>query len=132
MPHVVLEGPVDLRRYAEGFEPIEVRVDRDVLRAQRVFVERDGRTLLIEALVVEAGRKQAFYVVVSQHEGTGASVRIDPMTHPERSPGVRDLVAWLGADLLARSPGARIGVTNLVIPSDPAGQGLRSGKEEGQ
>ena len=133
MPHVVLEGPVDLGRYAERFEPIELRVDRDVLRAERVFVEREGRALLIEALVVEAGRKQAFYVIVSQHGGTGASVRIDPVTHPELSPAVRDLVARLGADLLARSPGARIGVTNLVIPSDPAGgQGLRSGKEEGQ
>ncbi len=51
------------------------------------------------------------------------------MTHPERSEGVRALVAEVGADLLRRSPEARLGVTNLVLPSggldsrdDPGGQ----------
>lgn len=117
MPHVVLEGPVDLHAYARDFEPILLRRGKDVLRADRVFLERERRSLLIEALVVEAGRKQPFYVKVSTHDSGGATVRIDPMTHPERSQAVRDLVAELGADLLRRTPGARLGVTNLVLPS---------------
>lgn len=121
MPHVVLEGPVDLARYAEAFERLLVRRSGDVLRADKIYVEREGRALLVESLVVEAARKQPFYVLISGHEGGGASVRIDPRTHPERSPGVRELVARIGADLLARSPGARVGVTNLVLPSDPSG-----------
>jgi hypothetical protein len=133
VPHVVLEGPVDLARYAVEFEPLLVRRNGDVLRAHKIFVEREGRALLIEALVVEAGRKQPFYILISGHDRKGASVRVDPLTHPERSAGVRDLVARVGADLLARSPGARVGVTNLVLPSEPAGKpGLRSSKEEGQ
>ncbi len=117
MPHVVLEGPVDLRAYAREFEPVLLRHGRDVLRADRIFLEREGRALLIEALVVEGGRKQPFYLKISSHERGGATVRLDPMTHPERSEGVRALVAEVGADLLRRSPQARLSVTNLVVPS---------------
>ena len=127
MPHVVLEGPVDLRAYARDFRPVLLRRGRDVLRADRIFVEREGYSLLIEALVVEAGRKQPFYLKISTHERGGATVRVDPMTHPERSEGVRALVAEVGADLLQHSPEARLGVTNLVLPSE----GLDSGDDPG-
>ena len=117
MPHVVLGGPVDLRVYTRAFEPILIRRGADVLRADGLLLARDARTLLIEALVVEAGRKQPFYVKISTHDRGGASVRIDPMTRPERTQGVRELVATLGADLLQRCPGASLEVTNLVLPS---------------
>jgi len=126
VPHVVLEGPVDLRAYTRAFEPILIRRGADVLRADSLLLARDARTLLIEALVVEAGRKQPFYVKISAHDRGGASVRIDPMTRPERTRGVRELVATLGADLLQRSPGARLEVTNLVLPST-----RHNGDEEG-
>jgi hypothetical protein len=123
MPHVVLEGPIDLAAYAVAFEPILIRREGDVLRADRTFLATDSRTILIEALVVEAGRKQPFYVKISGHDRGGATVRVDPMTHPERSAGVRALVAEIGADLLRRSPDARLGVTNLVLPSSTAREG---------
>jgi hypothetical protein len=41
------------------------------------------------------------------------------MTHPERSQGVRQIVARLAQDLLARTPGARVGATNLELPERP-------------
>jgi hypothetical protein len=118
---VVLDGPVDLQGYAGGFQPILIRRGGDILRADRVYVEREGRALLIEALVVEAGRKLPFYILVSGNDRGGATVRVDPMTHPERSEGVQELVAHLGADVLAHNPGARVRVTNLVLPSRTAG-----------
>ena len=68
MPHVVLDGPVDLRAYAREFRPLLLRRGRDVLRADRIYVEREGDSLLIEALAVEAGRKQPFYLKISTHE----------------------------------------------------------------
>lgn len=122
MPHVVIRGSVDLRRYTDEFEPLLVRRDGDVLRADRIYLERDGRTALVAALVVEAGRKQPFYVRISAHDRGSATLRVDPATHVERSEGVKALVAALGADLLARTPGARLEVTNLVLPSPPQGQ----------
>lgn len=130
MPHVVIAGSVDLEAYARAFEPIVVRVGRDVLRADTLYLERSGRALLIEALAVEAGRRMPFYIKVSTHDRGRTTARIDPLTHPERSDGVKRLVAEVGADLLRRTPGARIEVTNLVLPSSnsppPAAAGVGS------
>jgi hypothetical protein len=39
------------------------------------------------------------------------------MTHPERSDGVRALLAEIAARLLAATPGARVETTNLALPS---------------
>lgn len=108
---------MDLAAYARTWRPVLLRRGGDVLRADRLYEEREGRALLLEALVVEAGRKQPFYIKVSAHERGAVTVRVDPMTHPERSAGVRELVAHVGADLLERTPGARLGAANVVLPS---------------
>ncbi|MBW2282225.1 MAG: hypothetical protein JRG76_12385 [Deltaproteobacteria bacterium] len=117
MPHVVVEGDVDLVAWAEAFEPLLVRRGGDVLRADAVYVAKDGRTALVEALAIEAGRKLPFYVKIARHDRGSATVRIDPLTHPERSDGVREIVALVGEDLLEHTAGAVLGATNLVLPS---------------
>jgi len=103
--------------WAAAFEPLLVRRGGDVLRADAVYLARDGRSALVEALAIEAGRKLPFYVKIALHDRGSATVRIDPLTHPERSDGVREIVARIGEDLLRRSAGARLGATNLVLPS---------------
>ncbi len=117
MPHVVVEGRVDLRAWARDFEPFLLRRGGDVLRVDHAYLEAGGRSLLLEALVVESGRKLAFYIRVSRHERGSTTLRVDPLTHPERSDGVRALVAHVAALLLARTPGARLGSANVVVPS---------------
>ncbi len=129
MPHVVIEGRVDLRAWASDFEPVLLRKGGDVLRVDQSYLEAGGRSLLLEALVVESGRKLPFYIKISCHERGSATLRVDPLTHPERSEGVRALVAHVAALLLARTPGARLGSANVVLPSLGA-QGLGRGKEE--
>ena len=110
MPHVVIEGVADLTEFERAWQPFVLRSGADILRADHLYLSPDARAALIEALCVEAGRKQPFYVKLAVHDRGSATVRVDPMTHPERSPGVRDLV-------LRATPGGRIGVTNLVVPS---------------
>jgi hypothetical protein len=91
-----------------------------------VYLEQGARELLAEALVVEARRKLSFYVRISAHERGSATVRIDPLTHPDRSEGVRELVACVARALLRHAPGCRIArgnLGNLVIPSPPAEHG---------
>jgi hypothetical protein len=92
-----------------------------VLRADRAYLETGEQALLIDALVVEAGRKLPFYIKISSSRRGSATVRIDPMTHPERSEGVRRLVAEVTADLIARTPGCRLGKGTVLLPSAPDG-----------
>ena len=96
----MIEGAVDLEGWARVFEPLVVRHDGDVLRADRVYLEPGGRAALVEVLVIEAGRKQPFYARIARHDRGSTTVRVDPLTHPERSPGVREIVA----DLVALGP----------------------------
>ena len=117
MPHLVIDGRVDLDAFVRNFSPVLIRHGKDVLRADRVYVEREHREVLIEALVVEAGRKQPFYVKISRHDDGTATLRIDPQTHPERSDGVRELVTCLAEAWLTTVPGAAVRATNLVLPS---------------
>lgn len=122
MPHAVIAGECDLAEFARRWQPLVLRRGGDVLRADQIYLERDSRALLIDALCVEAGRKQPFYVKIARHERGSATVRVDPMTHPERSEGVRALVAEIAARLLAATPGARVETTNLELPGHgPAG-----------
>ena len=118
MPHLVFEGDLDLESWVRDFEPVLLRSGADVLRADRIYLEREGRGVLIEALVVEAGRKMSFYVQISRHSDGSTTLRVDPLTHPERSPGLRELVTYLGRELLLRTPRAKVRSTNLVLPSD--------------
>jgi hypothetical protein len=120
MPHAVIEGPLDLAAWAAAFEPLALRRGGDVLRTGELFVERAGRALLVEALVIEAGRKQPFYVRISSHERGTTSVRVDPHTHPDRTPGVHALVGELVGSLLAFSPQARLARGSVVVPSPAA------------
>ena len=118
MPHLVFEGDLDLESWAQDFEPVLLRSEEDVLRADRIYFEREGRDLLIEALVVEAGRKRSFYVRISRHSDGSTTLRVDPLTHPERSPGLRVLVTHLARELLRCTSEAKVRSTNLVLPSD--------------
>jgi hypothetical protein len=127
VPHAVIQGDVDLATWAASFRPLLVRRGGNVLRADAVYLEAGGRAVLVEALAIEAGRKLPFYVKIAAHErGTAmlrVTVRVDPLTHPERSDGVREIVARIAADLLESTPGARLGATNLVLPSAASGSG---------
>jgi len=88
MPHVVIEGDVDLPAWGRDFTPRALRSGRDLCKIERLYVDSDGRSALVEVLAVEAGRKLPFYVRVSSHERGSTTVRIDPLTHPDRSDGV--------------------------------------------
>jgi hypothetical protein len=121
MPHVVFDGEADLALWAAAFEPVVVREGGDVLRAEQLYLEREARALLLESLVVEAGRKLVFYVRISRHERGSVTIRIDPLTHAERSPAVRRLVAEVAIRLWQRFPGLRVRATNLVLPSAAGG-----------
>ena len=99
MPHVVIDGAIDLRAFAQSFAPLHITETGDVLKTECVYIERSGRALVIEALAIEARRTQKFYVRVAAQDRGSVSVRIDPLTKPERSEGVKRIVACIGSSI---------------------------------
>ena len=122
MPHVVIEG--DDRPAPPG----RARFGRCCCAAAatcyttgELYLERGGRALLVEALAIEAGRKQPFYVRISRHERGSMSVRIDPLTHPDRSDGVTR--SWRDRRRAARVRAGRAGRARTVVYHRPARPG---------
>ncbi len=111
MPHIVLEGRLTIDDAARHFEPFVIRERDLVIKAERFYRERDGRAGLVEMVVVAPGHTQKFFIQLSPREA-GLTVRLEPLTDPEKTPGVRRSIAHV-AHRLASATGARYGKTNI-------------------
>lgn len=111
MPHVVLEGRITIDDAALAFEPFVARDGDLIIKAERFYREKGARAALIETVVVEAGHTQKFFIQLSSRD-TGLTVRLEPLTDPEKSPGVRRALAQV-AHRLRIASGAAYGRTNI-------------------
>jgi len=119
MPHVVLQGDIDLDAFHRGFEPIEERRGDTVLKVTDCFASRRRPLLLLDCVVVDR-RPKTFLMMVDGHRDR-CTIRLFPPTDPEKCDGVRRLIARVGHEIRRRSPGARYGATNIeefLIPDD--------------
>jgi hypothetical protein len=114
MPHLILDGEVDLRRVSELVPRDAIRWRSSVLKSDEVWVRADGRALLVEGVVVEHARPLHPVAVVSSQDGA-TSVRMWPRSEVERTPAVQH---WLGrlAEAAVRA-GCR-GVRTTNLPDD--------------
>jgi len=114
MPHVVVEGPVELAVVRDRFQPLFDRQQQDVVKVESLYLERGGRDLLLDALVVESGHRQHFFVQVRLRDEGGATVRLLPQTDPEKTAGVKRTVALVAVFIRDLDPGhCRFGATNI-------------------
>ncbi len=111
MPHVVLEGPIAIQECAERFEPFVVREGELVVKADRIYIDTRGETALIETLVVDRGHTQKFFIQITARHGR-LTVRLEPLTDPEKGDGVRRAIA-LVAHTIRRISGGDYGSTNI-------------------
>ncbi|MBD3308723.1 hypothetical protein GF339_20065 [candidate division KSB3 bacterium] len=118
MPHIVIVGPVSVEHIYNQFEPIYEQTADTVIKAQEAFINTKKTKLLLECVVVEDRASRAFYMIVSQGKNS-VTVRLDPLTDPEKSPCVKHLLALVGQRIKARHPGSQYGTHNLegfVLP----------------
>lgn len=111
MPHVVLLGPISVRDCIGRFESFVVREGDLVVKTDRCYRDTRDRAALIETLVVDRGHTQKFFIQISGRDG-GLTVRLEPLTDPEKGPGVRRAIA-LVADRIRKTTGCEYGPTNL-------------------
>lgn len=112
MPHVVIEDAGDL---AQACQSIKFTVERDadeIRKVVDVYLNRANHTALVDCVVVEAGRAQAFFVQLAQKDRQ-ITVRLLPATDPEKTAGVKRVMTLIARQLHAATPGSRFGQTNL-------------------
>ena len=112
MPHVVIEGQVNLEEFFRGLESIQERDNEGIRKITDTYLNSKGTSMLLESVVVEGGSTQKFMIAVGS-KGTGVTVRLLPLTDPEKTPGVKRLMADVARQVVKRFPGATFGKTNL-------------------
>ncbi len=113
MPHVVLNGSVDVESVFGKLEPIFIRSGSRILRTMDLFIERGKTFVLIESLVVDSGFKANFLAMISGRED-GLVVRLYPKVDVEKTDGVKQILAEIAKQLMRSFPGLKVGETNLV------------------
>jgi hypothetical protein len=112
MPHVVIDEALDLGLACQGIKLAAVRNGSEILKVVDVYVNRSGQLALVDCVVVEAGQSKAFFVQLSQKERQ-ITVRLLPATDPDKTDGVKRLMAHIATQLQRSTAGSRFGKTNL-------------------
>ncbi len=112
MPHVVLENLISASVAFDSVALFTIRVDGGVLKVTDKYLNAGQNKALVESLAVENGNNQSFFVELTQKQ-TSLTVRLLPLTDPEKTPGVKTIMAMLAKQIKDVNPGVSYGKTNL-------------------
>ena len=110
MPNVTILGPVDLRQIIIRRPEMFLRDPDGIKRVSEYYTNTDCSKLLLEALVIEPGKKQQFFFQVNK-KGDGAAIRLDPISDAEKTTGVKRLMGQVAFAIKSLFPGTRYGKT---------------------
>ena len=112
MPHIVIEGKVQLAKLFADFTPCVHTLPNGALKLMDAYINQSGCSMLIEAIAAEGGPPNRFFVQILQH-AQKTTVKLYPGSDPEKTPGVKKLLALVARQVLANCPGTSYGSTNL-------------------
>ena len=124
MPNVTIEGPVDLRQIVIRRPEMFLRDQDGIKRVSEYYINTDCSKLLLEALVIEPGKKQQFFFQVCK-KTDGAIIRLEPISEAEKTPGVKRLMGQVAFAIRSLFPGSRYGKNNISARGRHAGAHAR-------
>jgi len=98
MPHLILEGPIDLPSVAGQIDTEARRWGRAVLKTEGWWTRSDAGALLFEGVIVEFSRALHPLALVAPHHGD-TGVRLWPYLDIERTHAVQRWLALIAGDL---------------------------------
>lgn len=98
MPHVILQGTVDLARVAQSLAGEVGRWGPAVIKTEAAWFRSDGLAVLVEGVVVEHSRPLHPVAVISENKGD-TNVRLWRLAPVERTPAVQRWLASLANEL---------------------------------
>lgn len=98
MPHIVLENINSTQKAYESITPFSERIEGGILKVSDKYINSSAQSALIESIVVEAGKNQTFFIQLSEKK-TSLTVRLLPLTDPEKTPGVKTVMARIAKQI---------------------------------
>ena len=112
MPHVVLENINSAKVALDSVAPFTTRIEGGLLKVTDKYLNSGQNKALLESLAIENDNNQNFFVELSQKK-TSLTVRLLPLTDPEKTSGVKMIMAMLARQIKEANPGVTYGKTNL-------------------
>ena len=112
MPHIVLENTSAVKVAFDAIKPSAVKIENGILKILDKYLNAAEQIILVEALAIENGKNQNFFVQISRKE-TSLTVRLLPMTDPEKTDGVKTIMAMIAKQIKDRDSKINYGKTNL-------------------
>jgi hypothetical protein len=113
MPHVIIEGSASVERFYQDFTPVNLREQDTIMKIREAYLSTTKMNALLDCVVVEDRTLITFYMLLSQKDDK-ITVRLDPLTDPEKTDGVKRLLAIVGRKLKTQHPSCRYGKHNLA------------------
>ena len=112
MPHIVLEKAKNVKDCYDVIEPVMHQIEKGILKTADKYINKNENTALIESITVEAGKSQSFFIQLSS-KGDAVTIRLLPKTDPEKTKGVKTLMALIAKTIKDSNSDISYGKTNL-------------------
>jgi hypothetical protein len=112
MPHIQLKGSCELRRLCEPLAALQRAAPPLVMKIQHVYLAPAEEQMILEAVVVEEYLRQNFFLLI-RRDADGLIVRCHPFSAPQKTDGVKQLIALVAGCCREVCPQLEIGNTNL-------------------
>lgn len=112
MPHIVLEKATSVRKCYDQIDLIVEKIEGGVLKITDKYINSRESSALLESVVVQGGKSQNFFVQLSS-KGEAVTVRLLPLTDPEKTRGVKTLMGIIAHKIKKANPNISYGKTNL-------------------
>lgn len=112
MPHIVLEQAQLSPDLFQSLKPLTLKTESGILKLGDRYMNAPGTIVLIESLAIENAKNQSFFIQLSQKKSS-LTVRLLPLTDPEKTPGVKMLMASVAKEIKDSNSAISYGKTNL-------------------
>ena len=112
MPHVVVNGELEIKDIFNGLTPLFIRENSKIIKTTGFFLSKDNSSILVEAIVIDKGKVTDFLSMINKRDD-GVVVRIYPKIDVEKTDLVKRTLAELAKEILSLFPRTSVGKTNL-------------------
>lgn len=112
MPHIVLEKISSTKDVYEAVKPFANKIEGGILKVLDKYINANNQTALIESLAIEKGTNQSFFVQLSQKKSS-LTIRLLPLTDPQKTDGVKTIMAILAKQIKQSDASIEYGKNNL-------------------
>lgn len=112
MPHIVLENISSTKEAFEAIKPFANKIEGGMLKVMDKYLNASEQTALIESLAIENGKNQNFFIQLSQ-KSSSLTVRLLPLTDPEKTDGVKTIMAMIAKQIKDTNSKIEYGKNNL-------------------